>query len=809
MFHPFFIFANKHFLGLIKGVKSLLHYIMDKIRTLFDQFINYFNSPNNSIIGTIIATIIGTIIATLLVALITFIIRSIWKKLKEIKEIKSWKENELLNKLSGFSDDSYKEIVNSSLYIPVSGQEEAPNNNLELVPSDNRFMLEDKLLKKFFSSKKSLEKKRYLILGGSGMGKTIFMVSFLIKFINWYKFKKNPYPIYLMYLGKKSVIDEINKIDDSSKTQSIILLDALDENHCASENLENFMKELEEVTSKFKYVIITCRTQFFTKEADELNKSSIWISGSKNRILSYEKIYISPFTEQESTDYLMNKYRVGSKEYRKALTILKNSGDLVSRPLILSFMDELLKLDLVEKLNLVEIYSVIADSWFQRECELQIYNKSELWDFSKQLAYFIYKKWDSNGEQYLSENDYKVFIESNGFKESPFSFKVRSLINRTNDGFIKFAHRSFWEFFLAIYSIENPGISFNPNGLDMAVKFAKEMYESILNESPYEFLNLPKPHINSLENIFTPELKEQLDILLDKIIKAYNSKNSIMKSILIDKYIYNYFELLTMKIPQFFFNYRRFSFISDRFSDDHNGYLPQILFEAAAINALFLGNYKDLLHSFLNEQIERIELVKKIHGFILKRIDYQGQVSAILSEFSFYEDMPISFYSSQETLIYPYLFDYNEDMINKVLSSKYYIRIANGLVEDKSPYKILDYFNKKMNKSQKVRFYYFFIIEKHSNDLDEIVSFIKNIPITELVIFLKIVYDSTEIHFFEPKGAYFEDKLIPSKNDDGSICYIPNFSYKKEFTDLSHEELKICLEKMISAKKSLLINSQK
>lgn len=803
MFHPFFIFANKHFLGLIKGVKSLLHYIMDKIRTLLDQFINYFNSPNNSII----ATIIGTIIAALLVALITFIIRSIWKKLKEIKEIKSWKENELLNKLSGFSDDFYMDIVNSSLYIPVSGQKEAPNNDFELVPSDNRFVLEDKLLKKFFSSKKSLEKKRFLILGGSGMGKTIFMVSFLNKFINWYKFKKNPYPIYLMYLGKKSVIDEINKIDDSSKTQSIILLDALDENHSASENLENFMKELEEATSKFKYVIITCRTQFFTKEADELNKSSIWISGSKNRILSYEKIYISPFTEQESTDYLMNKYRVGSKEYRKALTILKNSGDLVSRPLILSFMDELLKLDLAEKLNLVEIYSVIVDSWFQRECEFQIYNKSELWDFSKQLAYFIYTKWDSNGEQFLSENDYKVFIENNGFKESPFSFKVRSLINRTNDGFIKFAHRSFWEFFLAIYSIENPGISFNPKGLDMAVKFAKEMYESILNESPYGFLNLPKPHINSLDNIFTPELKEQLDIILNKISKACNSKYSNIDSDLIDNYIYNYLDQLTMIMPQFFFNFYRLNVKIDK-SYAYNGSCPQILKEALSINGIYLDYYKELLHSFLNEQIERIEIIKKINRYIRKRIVFEKKLSAILSELSFYEEMPISFYALQETLIYPYLLDYNEDMINKVLFCKYYIRIVNGLVDDKSTYKILDYFNKKISLSQKGRFTYIFIIEKHSNDLDEVVTFIKKIPATELVIFLKIIYDSTVLYFFEPKGAYLDDKLIPCRKDDGSIFYLPNIFYKNEFTDLTHEELKICLEKMLNAKKKFL-NSQK
>ena len=526
----------------------------------------------------------------------------IWKIIKKYRKVEPWKENERISKLSGFSDDNYLTVVNSSLYIPISGQKEAPNNNIELVASENRFILEDMLLKKFFSTRKSIEKKRYLILGGSGMGKTIFTISFFNKFINWYKFKINPYPIYVKYLGNKSVLDEINSIDDPKISQSIILLDALEDNRDASDDLDSFMERLEEVTRKFKYVIITCRTQFFAKESLELNESSLWINGSNKRALSYEKIYLSPFTEQEISEYLDNKYRVGSLNYRKALSISKKYRDLASRPLILSFMDDLLELEKLEDLNIVDIYSTIVNAWFQRECEIEPYDKTELWNFSKKIAYLIYTKWADCGEQFLSEDEYLHFIEENGYKESPFSFNVRSLINRTNDGSIKFSHRSFWEFFLAIYSIENPGLSFNPKGLDLALKFSKEMYDSVLSESPYAFLNLPKSHYNCIDSIFTPEFKNELEVIYNKITKAANSNSKKNESDLIDMYIYQYLEILTLKMPQFFFNFHRFQVISDGISIEHNGYFPTIAFETIAKNSVYLDCYKDLLHSFLDNE---------------------------------------------------------------------------------------------------------------------------------------------------------------------------------------------------------------
>ena len=45
------------------------------------------------------------------------------------------------------------------------------------------------------------------------------------------------------------------------------------------------------------------------------------------------------------------------------------------------------------------------------------------------------------------------------YQDIPYSFRGRSLVNRRGDGSIKFSHKSFWEFFLAINSIENAALT--------------------------------------------------------------------------------------------------------------------------------------------------------------------------------------------------------------------------------------------------------------------------------------------------------------------------------------------------------------
>ncbi len=387
------------------------------------------------------------ILGGLTVAILTGLFATIFRAIKKVREIKEWKGSEIANKLVSELNVDRLELITSPIYIPTMGQKDGPHNNENVIePDANRYPLVEKLLNEILSKNAVVGKKRYAILGGSGMGKSTFSAALFHKYTYRYKFKKSPWPIYVKYLGKKNVLKEIQNIDEPNISQSIIILDALDENIEATKNLKGIMDKIEELTDKFKFVILSSRTQLFPNELCEPHRGSVIQNGGTRKLLTWEKIYISPFSKEETAMFLENKYQIGSKQYQKAIHIMEKTKDLMTRPMVLSFIDDLLDFSERKDLTMVEIYGKIIDEWLKRECEGLSVSKSDLYTFSKKLSLFIYEKWIHSGEASLSEDEYLKFVTENGYKSSPYSFKERSLINRKGNGAIKFSHKSFWEF---------------------------------------------------------------------------------------------------------------------------------------------------------------------------------------------------------------------------------------------------------------------------------------------------------------------------------------------------------------------------
>ena len=136
----------------------------------------------------------------------------------------------------------------------------------------------------------------YMVLAGSGMGKTTFMVNMFCHYINNRMTRKGlPFDIRLLRLDDENVIERIQTIvrDPSViANKTILLLDALDENRHASEDFKKFQAELEEVIEPFKLVMITCRSQFFDSEK-LIPENTAWVStGREKNLINYNKIYI-------------------------------------------------------------------------------------------------------------------------------------------------------------------------------------------------------------------------------------------------------------------------------------------------------------------------------------------------------------------------------------------------------------------------------------------------------------------------------------------------------------------------------------
>ena len=422
-----------------------------------------------------------SIVVTIALALIPLL----YKIVRTFKSTKEWRDKECRRKLEPNNSEGYELVSKSKYFIPINGQLEAPHNTDEIFISDNRFLLTKKFIKEYLNPK-VIGKKRYIILGGSGMGKSTFSADLFYQYINKYNQRNIPFPINILYLGDSDVLDKI--VDLSKKEdacESILILDALDENVDATKDISSFMNKIDLTTNIFKFVIITGRTQLFQDDVSEPTIGKTKQNGNLLKRLKYERIYVSPFPEYEIKTYLANKFTVGTENYRKAIQIVNKGNDLMSRPMILSFIDDLLGFARYERLTIVEIYKTIIDKWLSRECETQEdsnerLNVNDLYMFSKRLAVYMYDKWKTIGISHITKSEYEYFIESNGYSGNPYSFRGRSLINRKSDGSIKFSHKSFWEFFIALDVLENPGKSYNPDKLDMAKQFTLELNEMYL-----------------------------------------------------------------------------------------------------------------------------------------------------------------------------------------------------------------------------------------------------------------------------------------------------------------------------------------
>lgn len=323
----------------------------------------------------------------------------------------------------------------------------------------------------------------YMVLAGSGMGKTTFMVNVFCRYVKQNMTCKGmDLDIRLLRLDDEKVLEDIKKISEDGSVKpekTILLLDALDENRYASENFVEFKRKLEDVMEPFGLVMITCRDQFFDNEKS-IPTSTSWVSVTKDKnLISYNKIYISPFSDDDIKKYLALKYK-NKKRRKQASRIAEKCKVLMARPLLLSYMDDLLDGNSEFK-TIYEIYRVLIDKWLQREVnkiqseEARSEQKYMLYDFSIGIARTIYENWKDTKSMLLSPEQMKDFMTRFHYSEVPYELKRRSLINRNVSGYYKFAHKSFLEFFLAQEYYRNPTSNLDFEGMDMARRFYGEM----------------------------------------------------------------------------------------------------------------------------------------------------------------------------------------------------------------------------------------------------------------------------------------------------------------------------------------------
>ncbi|MBI5917697.1 MAG: hypothetical protein HY842_20190 [Bacteroidetes bacterium] len=465
-------------------------------------------------------------------------------------------------------------------YIPTKYQDTAPSQAEE--PSRSfidspKAKLIPMMLKKGFVQD---DNRYYLILADSGMGKTTFMMNLGLAYKNQFFWKKK-HDIRLLPLGHPKALTEVEKIQDQENT--ILLLDALDEDVEAVKNYKKRLGEILEKTWRFREVVITCRTQFFPNETEELSSTGYFRYGTDGGEHFFRKAYVSVFDDKDINRYLGKRFKFYQwKSRRKARRIVQKSPNLMVRPMLLSYIRDLV--DGKSKYEYTyQIYEVLIQKWIEREADKpgieakygskEIF-KQKLMAFSQDFAKNLYFQRDKrNGrlsipfEEPISTSsgiqltDYEE--EHRSIKE--IDWRNRSLLNRDADGRYKFSHKSILEYILAKEALSDIHFfqKLDFKSMDAAMNFCTEM---LIHKNPFKIdgkFSLKDSSIELPLSTLKPTQWKQLETMTIKNAHSipfsslfFLLKNNLKTitvfdhqnfSVLYDLYLYKYFKKLYEK----------------------------------------------------------------------------------------------------------------------------------------------------------------------------------------------------------------------------------------------------------------------
>jgi Leucine-rich repeat (LRR) protein len=297
--------------------------------------------------------------------------------------------------------------------------------------------------------------KYFFILGDSGMGKTAFLINLYAEYSG--KIFGRRYNIELVPLAFDKAIDRIKELPD--KNQTILLLDALDEDMEAVKNYSARIDKIMDEARTFRCVIITCRTQFFPLPT--------YISKIKKYAgtgyYEFKRYYIAPFNNHDINTFLNKKFGFifHYRKKKKAKSIVYKSPDLMIRPMLLNYINDLLDNPDNEYEFKADIYKELINKWLAREANRQNYpeQKAEFLKKLKTFSYLVAKKiyesrTEYNGQCLISKDDINAIGKEFNLDIASWKLTGRSLLNCNLDMQYMFAHRSILEYYLAIMSLD-------------------------------------------------------------------------------------------------------------------------------------------------------------------------------------------------------------------------------------------------------------------------------------------------------------------------------------------------------------------
>ena len=395
------------------------------------------------------------VIAAIVFAIISFVFRL---PVREFQRFVAWRRKRKVSRYTSSTSLDDREIVESlQSYIRPECMDVDPANKLEL--RDALALERRDLIKEVDNFLKRRNPKHLFVFADCGMGKTSFLINYFYRRKTGSPFKKSP-DIALVYLSKSNSLDEIERIPYDKRKETVLLLDALDEDPFIFGDVKKRIEKILSSSEDFMAIIITCRSQFFSNEEVIPTTSGAVRTGPTGASVSKDceiaRIYIAPFDDARINRYLKRALPgvFNRNRRKKARDIVDKVPSLTVRPMLLAHISDVMSED-EEVFSPVQIYQAMVSAWVKREDHWV--KAKPLIEFSRRLALDLYEQRDVRGGEFCSPNDLSELAERFGVEIKNEHLTARSLLNRTSDGKFKFAHRSILEYFVAESILLAPG----------------------------------------------------------------------------------------------------------------------------------------------------------------------------------------------------------------------------------------------------------------------------------------------------------------------------------------------------------------
>jgi hypothetical protein len=327
-------------------------------------------------------------------------------------------------------------------------------------------------------------KRHLLILADSGTGKTSLVLNYYA--YNYRQRASRCHNLLLVYLGFTDADNQIR--EHENKKETIIFLDALDEDTKAIDNHRTRIRELMEMCRDYRRVIITCRTQFFPNDEEVPVETGIARLGPRKAgekgEYEFWKLYISPFDDNDINLYLQKRFpvwRLGDRNKAQELAFQVKS--LSARPMLLAHIPDVVKSD-TSITQSYQLYQLMVDAWLERESSWV--KKSYLREYSERLSVNLYVCREKRGMERIPYNELVQLARDWNIDLPQWQLSGRSLLNRDAQGNYKFAHRSIMEFLFVNRLLKR---DINCNGIILTDQMKDFLIERILPEGNNQSIN--------------------------------------------------------------------------------------------------------------------------------------------------------------------------------------------------------------------------------------------------------------------------------------------------------------------------------